>query len=249
MDTLSGGRFFFEPVYSECTHSGGTTVLNAKVQVCDRKGYTGDTACADCSHVIGGSDIYPPVNVGHTGTLSPYIMYYTTNGVDPKNANQSDIKRCPGSTDVTLTDTTMIMARTALEGEGGSEDTWGELCEATYTMINKLDAPTVTPTSCSYSGSLPIIVTIQDVYNAEISYTAWFNLPAGLTAKVKELNSLQNGLTVTISCTPTAGSTEPIAVTIPKDKLNTNNTAVLTVLGLNGKKRNPRLNKPTLPKS
>lgn len=38
-----GGQFFFEPVYSECTHSGGTTVLNAKAQVCDRKGYTGDT--------------------------------------------------------------------------------------------------------------------------------------------------------------------------------------------------------------
>ncbi len=44
-------------------------------------------------------------------------------------------------------------------------------CEATYTMIDKLDAPTVTPVSCSYGGSLPIIVTIQDVYNAEIDYS------------------------------------------------------------------------------
>ncbi len=34
MGAPGGGQFFFEPVYSECTHSGGTTVLNAKAQVC-----------------------------------------------------------------------------------------------------------------------------------------------------------------------------------------------------------------------
>ncbi|MCI6399060.1 InlB B-repeat-containing protein [Lawsonibacter sp.] len=80
MGAPGGGRFFFEPVYSECTHSGGTTVLNAKAQVCDRKGYTGDTACADCGHVISaGSDIYPPANAGHTGTLQPLYYYGTTN--------------------------------------------------------------------------------------------------------------------------------------------------------------------------
>ena len=74
-----GGSFFFEPVYAGCDHSGGTTVLNAKAQVCDRKGYTGDTACADCGHVISaGSDIYPPANAGHTGTLQP-LYYYGTN--------------------------------------------------------------------------------------------------------------------------------------------------------------------------
>lgn len=54
-------------------------MLNAKAQVCDRKGYTGDTACADCGHVISaGSDIYPPANAGHTGTLQP-LYYYGTN--------------------------------------------------------------------------------------------------------------------------------------------------------------------------
>ena len=116
------------------------------------------------------------VNVGYPSTLndgsvSPYEMRYTTNGVDPKDANPSDVEECHGSTDVTLNNTTKIMARTILVGEGGNEDTWGEPCEATYTMIDKLDAPTVTPTSCSYSGSLPIIVTIQDVYNAEIDYS------------------------------------------------------------------------------
>ena len=74
-----GGQFFFEPVYAACDHSGGTTVLNAKAQVCDRKGYTGDTACADCGQVISaGSDIYPPANAGHTGTLQP-LYYYGTN--------------------------------------------------------------------------------------------------------------------------------------------------------------------------
>ncbi|MCI7215687.1 InlB B-repeat-containing protein [Dysosmobacter sp.] len=276
------------------------------------------------------------VNVGYPSTLndgsvSPYEMRYTTNGDDPKDANPSDVEECHGRTDVTLTGTTTIKARTILKGEGGNADTWGELCEATYTMIDKLDAPTVTPESCSYSGSLPIIVTIQDVYNAEINYTVkqhdgyssgkdvagpmletrlpdtfcgtttfsakaivykdgggawesdevtytytreywanisnatisgkvneaiadtdvtitldgekfkhvavgddvsgWFtNRPAGLTAKVKELNSLENGLTVTISGTPTATSAAAITVTIPKDKLLANGTVDLTVL-------------------
>ena len=79
MGAPGGGQFFFEPVYASCDHSGGTTVLNAKAQVCDRKGYTGDTACADCGHIISaGSDIYPPANAGHTGTLQP-LYYYGTN--------------------------------------------------------------------------------------------------------------------------------------------------------------------------
>ena len=275
------------------------------------------------------------VNVGYPSTLndgsvSPYEMRYTTNGDDPKDANPSDVKECPGSTDVTLTGTTTIKARTILEGEGGNENTWGELCEATYTMIDKLDAPTVTPTSCSYSGSLPIIVTIQDIYNAEIDYSVkqhdgylsggdepgpmletglpdtfcgtttfsakaivykdgggawesdevtytytreywanisnatirgkvneaiaatdvtitldgekfkdvavgddvsgWFNLPEGLTAKVKEQTSYSRELVITISGTPTATSAATITVTIPKDKLLANGTVDLTVL-------------------
>ena len=275
------------------------------------------------------------VNVGYPselndGTLSPYEMRYTTNGVDPKDAKPSDVEECHGSTDVTLNGTTKIMARTILEGEGGNADTWGELCEATYEMIDKLDAPTVTPESCSYSGSLPIIVTIQDVYNAkiectikqhdgylggddtdgsmletglpdtfcgtttfkakaivykdgggawesdEVTYTytreywanisnatisgkvnkaiadtdvtitldgekfknvavgddvsGWFNLPAGLTAKVKEQTSYSRGLVITISGTPTATSAAAITVAIPKDKLLANGTTDLTVL-------------------
>ena len=275
------------------------------------------------------------VNVGCPSTLeaggaSPFKTCYTTNGVDPKDADPSDIQRYYGYTDVTLTKTTHFMARTILEGEGGNEDTWGELCEATYTMIDKLDAPTVTPESCSYSGSLPIIVTIQDVYNAkiectikqhdgylggddtdgsmletglpdtfcgtttfkakaivykdgggawesdEVTYTytreywanisnatisgkvnkaiadtdvtitldgekfkdvavgddvsGWFNLPAGLTAKVKEQTSYSRELVITISGTPTATSAAAITVTIPKDKLLANGTADLIVL-------------------
>lgn len=80
MGAPGGGQFFFEPVYAGCDHSGGTTVLNAKAQVCDRKGYTGDTACADCGKVIKpGSDIYPPANAGHTGTLEPLYYYGTAN--------------------------------------------------------------------------------------------------------------------------------------------------------------------------
>ena len=80
MGAPGGGQFFFEPVYAGCDRSGGTTVLNAKAQVCDRKGYTGDTACADCGQVISaGSDIYPPANAGHTGPLQPLYYYGTTN--------------------------------------------------------------------------------------------------------------------------------------------------------------------------
>ena len=80
MGAPGGGSFFFEPVYAGCDHSGGTTVLNAKEQICDRKGYTGDTACADCGHVISaGSDIYPPANAGHTGPLQPLYYYGTAN--------------------------------------------------------------------------------------------------------------------------------------------------------------------------
>ena len=276
------------------------------------------------------------VNVGcpstlETGGVSPFETCYTTNGVDPKEAAPSDIQHYSGRTDVTLTQTTHFMARTILEGEGGNEDTWGELCEATYTMIDKLDTPTVTPESCSYSGSLPIIVTIQDVYNAKIDYSVkqhdgylsggdvagpmletglsdtfcgtttfsakaivykdgggawesdevtytytreywanisnatisgkvgkaiedtdvtitldgekfkdvavgddvfgWFtNLPAGLTAKVKEQTSYSRELVITISGTPTATSAAAITVTIPKDKLLANGTVDLTVL-------------------
>ena len=80
MGAPGGGSFFFEPVYAGCDHSGGTTVLNAKEQICDRKGYTGDTACADCGHVISaGSDIYPPANAGNTGPLQPLYYYGTAN--------------------------------------------------------------------------------------------------------------------------------------------------------------------------
>lgn len=63
--------------------------------------------------------------------------------------------------------------------------------------------------------------------------SAWFNLPAGLTAKVKELsdaNGYHETLTVTISGKPTATSAAAITVTIPKDKLYANNTTDLTVL-------------------
>ena len=101
MGAPGGGQFFFEPVYAVCDHSGGTTVLNAKAQVCDRKGYTGDTACADCGHIISaGSDIYPPANAGHTGTLQPLYYYGTNNsattdashGGKRYNANSGDCR-------------------------------------------------------------------------------------------------------------------------------------------------------------
>ena len=60
--------------------------------------------------------------------------------------------------------------------------------------------------------------------------SAWFNLPAGLTAKVKEQTSYSRELVITISGMPTATSAATITVTIPKDKLYANNTTDLTVL-------------------
>ena len=101
MGAPGGGQFFFEPVYAGCDHSGGTTVLNAKAQVCDRKGYTGDTACADCGFIIeAGRDIYPPANAGHTGTMQPLYYYGTLNsattdashGGKRYNANSGDCR-------------------------------------------------------------------------------------------------------------------------------------------------------------
>ena len=101
MGAPGGGQFFFEPVYAGCDHSGGTTVLNAKAQVCDRKGYTGDTACADCGFIIeAGRDIYPPANAGHTGTLQPLYYYGMLNsattdashGGKRYNANSGDCR-------------------------------------------------------------------------------------------------------------------------------------------------------------
>ena len=63
--------------------------------------------------------------------------------------------------------------------------------------------------------------------------SAWFNLPEGLAAEVKELSDADGyhgTLTVTVSGTPTAASVNAISVTIPKDKLLANNTTDLTVL-------------------
>ena len=44
-----GGRFFFEPIYSECTHTGGTVLLNARAQTGDRKDCIGNTGSGDNS--------------------------------------------------------------------------------------------------------------------------------------------------------------------------------------------------------
>ena len=113
MGAPGGGQFFFEPVYAGCDHSGGTTVLNAKAQVCDRKGYTGDTACADCGYVIKpGSDIYPPANAGHTGTLQPLYYYGTlpsattdaSHGGKRYNARSGDCKHRAYEGDYRCTD-------------------------------------------------------------------------------------------------------------------------------------------------
>ena len=63
--------------------------------------------------------------------------------------------------------------------------------------------------------------------------SGWFNLPEGLTAKVKalsEADGYHENLTVTISGTPTATSVNAISVIIPKDKLYANTAANLTVL-------------------
>ena len=63
--------------------------------------------------------------------------------------------------------------------------------------------------------------------------STWFNLPEGLTAKVKALsdeNGYHGTLTVTISGEPKATSAAAITVTIPKDKLLANNTTDLNVL-------------------
>ncbi len=65
---------------------------------------------------------------------------------------------------------------------------------------------------------------------AGTNVSAWFNLPDGLTATVKEINATNTVLTVTVSGTPTAASADAITVTIPKDNLTYNTADALTVL-------------------
>ncbi len=62
-----------------------------------------------------------------------WMRKYTTNG-DDWDANPIDVKECHGSTDVTLTGTTTIKARTILRVKAATRDTWGELWAVTYTM-------------------------------------------------------------------------------------------------------------------
>ena len=67
--------------------------------------------------------------------------------------------------------------------------------------------------------------------------TSWFtNLPNGLEAKVKTaVNADDITATITISGTPTAASTEQIAITIPADQLIVNTTGLAVTANANAK--------------
>ena len=124
------------------------------------------------------------------------------------------------------------------EGLGYVEHLTSENVSATYTRTYSAAIDDVT-----VSGEVGKTLT-QDVVirmngdrfeniTAGEDVSTWFNLPAGLTAKVKtlsEADGYHENLTVTISGTPTADSVNTITVTIPKEKLYANNAADLTVL-------------------
>ena len=124
------------------------------------------------------------------------------------------------------------------EGLGYVEHLTSENVSATYTRTYSAAIDDVT-----VSGEVGKTLT-QDVVirmngdrfeniTAGEDVSGWFNLPAGLTAKVKalsEVDGYHKNLTVTISGTPTADSVNTITVTIPKEKLYANNAADLTVL-------------------
>ena len=78
----------------------------------------------------------------------------------------------------------------------------------------------------------PVDVSITlsgDVFAEDLTADAdvsdWFNLPVGLTAKVKERTNYTKTLVITISGTPTATSTAAISVKMPKSALRYTGTS------------------------
>ena len=196
-----------------------------------------------------------PEGMTYTGSIKAYLTAPALDGVkmeyqlvdpgeEPSDAQWYEYDPQTGIT-VNEFGTITLYARTFKEVDAETPDglyyvetLTSENASATYTRTYSAAIDNVT-----VSGKVGKTLT-QDVVirmngdrfenvTAGDDVSAWFNLPAGLTANVKELsnaNGYHGTLTVTISGMPTATSADAITVTIPKDKLYANNTTDLTVL-------------------
>ncbi|MBR0414582.1 MAG: leucine-rich repeat protein [Clostridia bacterium] len=66
----AGSYLYFEPIYADCTHTGGTMLVDQKAPVCDQPGYTGDTVCKDCGKTVTTGVPINATGTEHTGTLT-----------------------------------------------------------------------------------------------------------------------------------------------------------------------------------
>ena len=138
--------------------------------------------------------------------------------------------------------TVTLYARTFKNVERKQGDSWytdhmtSETATATYSLFYTAEIENVT-----VSGKVDQTIAETDVtlkldgekfkgVAAGNDVSTWFNLPAGLTATFKEINSNNNVLIVTISGEPTEASAAAITVTIPKENLKYNTDKDLTVL-------------------
>lgn len=196
-----------------------------------------------------------PESTTYTGSITAYLTAPALDGVsleyclmqtgDPSTIG-SWVTYAP-ETGITVNEfgTITLYARTfknvdaeTPDGQYYVEHLTSENVSATYTRTYSAAIDNVT-VSGKFGETLTQDVVIRmngdrfENVTAGDDVSGWFNLPAGLTAKVKALsdaNGYHRTLTVTISGTPTATSADEITVTIPKDKLYANNTTDLTVL-------------------
>ena len=195
-----------------------------------------------------------PEGMTYTGSITAYLTAPALDGVkleyqlvapgeEPSDTQWHEYDPETGIT-VNEFGTSVLCARASKKYDAETPD--GQYYVATITSENATATYTRTYSAAidnaTVSGKVGEVLT-QDVVirmngdrfasvTAGEDVSAWFNLPEGLTAKVKEISN-EDGylgtLTVTISGTPTATSVNAISVTIPKDKLYANNTADLTV--------------------
>ena len=191
-----------------------------------------------------------PEGMTYTGSITAYLTAPALDGVkmeyclmqtgDPNITGYWKTYDPQTGIDVYKFGTVTLYARSFKEVDMGAhvEHLTSENATATYTRTYFAAIDNVT-VSGKVGDTLTKDVVIRmngdrfENVTAGDDVSAWFNLPAGLTAKVKVLSDTDGyhgTLTVTVSGTPEATSAAAITVTIPKDKLYANNTADLTVL-------------------
>lgn len=196
-----------------------------------------------------------PEGMTYTGSIKAYLTAPALDGVkleyqlvapgeEPSDTQWHEYDPETGIT-VNKFGTSVLCARASKSYDAETPD--GQYYVATITSENATATYTRTYSAAidnvTVSGKTGEVLT-QDVVirmngdrfasvTAGEDVSAWFNLPEGLAAEVKELSDADGyhgTLTVTVSGMPTATSAAAITVTIPKDKLYANNTTDLTVL-------------------